>query len=70
MSFSQILLALLGVSVIGQAIFASYGLCFYMGFFWGPLHPVLPFLLLGIGVDNIFVIMQVSKGYLFIQSDL
>ncbi|XP_049805215.1 patched domain-containing protein 3-like [Schistocerca nitens] len=54
----RVYLSLLGVSIIGQSILASYGLCFYMGFFWGPLHPVLPFLLLGIGVDNIFVIMQ------------
>ncbi|GLH15770.1 NPC intracellular cholesterol transporter 1 homolog 1b [Gryllus bimaculatus] len=54
----RILLSLLGVSVIGQSILASYGLCFYMGFFWGPLHPVLPFLLLGVGVDNIYVLVQ------------
>ncbi|KAJ4445678.1 hypothetical protein ANN_12362 [Periplaneta americana] len=54
----RIYLSLLGVSVVGQSILASYGLCFYMGFFWGPIHPILPFLLLGIGVDNTFVIMQ------------
>jgi hypothetical protein len=31
-----------------------------MGFFWGPIHTILPFLLLGVGVDNSFVIMQVK----------
>ncbi|KAJ9585968.1 hypothetical protein L9F63_020382, partial [Diploptera punctata] len=54
----RLYLSLLGVSIVGQAIMASYGASFYMGFFWGPIHPVLPFLLLGIGVDNIFIIMQ------------
>ncbi|XP_021925965.1 Niemann-Pick C1 protein-like isoform X2 [Zootermopsis nevadensis] len=54
----RVYLSLLGVSVVGQSILASYGLCFYMGFFWGPIHPILPFLLLGVGVDNSFVIMQ------------
>nr|CAD7196796.1 unnamed protein product [Timema douglasi] len=51
-------LSLMAVSLVGQAILASYGLCFYMGFFWGPIHPILPFLLLGVGIDNTFVIVQ------------
>ncbi|GLH15775.1 Protein of unknown function [Gryllus bimaculatus] len=64
----RILLSLLGVSVIGQSILASYGLCFYMGFFWGPLHPVLPFLLLGVGVDNIYVLVQVSYNVFSLEN--
>lgn len=54
----RIYLSLMGISVVGQAIGASYGLCFYMGYFYGPIHPILPFLLLGIGVDDTFVVMQ------------
>ncbi|XP_012277603.1 patched domain-containing protein 3 [Orussus abietinus] len=54
----RIYLSLLGVSVVGQAIICSYGVCFYLGFFYGPVHPILPFLMLGIGVDDMFVIMQ------------
>lgn len=54
----RIYLSLMGISVVGQAILSSYGVCYYMGFFYGPVHPVLPFLLLGIGVDDMFVIMQ------------
>ncbi|XP_071449211.1 patched domain-containing protein 3-like [Hetaerina americana] len=54
----RVYLSLFGVSVVGQSIFASYGLCFYMNFFYGPIHPILPFLLLGIGVDDMFVIVQ------------
>ena len=29
-----------------------------VGLFFGPLHHVLPFLLLGIGIDDMFVIVQ------------
>ena len=53
-------LSIVGVSVVGQAILASYGLCFYLGVAYGPIHPIIPFLLLGIGVDDMFVIIQVS----------
>lgn len=54
----RIYLSLMGISVVGQALLSSYGVCYYMGFFYGPVHPILPFLLLGIGVDDMFVIMQ------------
>jgi predicted RND superfamily exporter protein len=54
----RIYLSLMGICVVAQALLSSYGLCFYMGFFYGPVHPILPFLLLGIGVDDMFVIMQ------------
>jgi predicted RND superfamily exporter protein len=40
--------------VMGMAV--SYSLCSAMGLFYGPMHTVLPFLLLGIGIDNMFVI--------------
>ena len=54
----RIYLSVMGVSVVGQAILSSYGLCYYLGYSYGPIHSILPFLLLGIGVDNMFVIMQ------------
>nr|XP_012227494.1 PREDICTED: patched domain-containing protein 3-like [Linepithema humile] len=54
----RVYLSLMGICVVGQALLSSYGLCFYMGFMYGPVHPILPFLLLGIGVDDMFVIMQ------------
>ncbi|KZC10954.1 PREDICTED: patched domain-containing protein 3-like [Dufourea novaeangliae] len=54
----RIYLSLMGVFVVGQAILSSYGLCYYLRYSYGPLHSILPFLLLGIGVDNMFVIMQ------------
>ena len=36
----------------------SYGLCSYFGFVVSPLHNFIPFLLLGLGVDDMFVIVQ------------
>ncbi|KAL0119259.1 hypothetical protein PUN28_009682 [Cardiocondyla obscurior] len=54
----RIYLSLMGISVVAQALLSCYGVCFYMGFFYGPVHPILPFLLLGIGVDDMFIIMQ------------
>ncbi|KAK2157172.1 hypothetical protein LSH36_196g03007 [Paralvinella palmiformis] len=54
----RIYVAFAGVICVGMAIIVSYGLCSYIGLFYGPLHSVLPFLLLGIGVDDTFVICQ------------
>jgi predicted RND superfamily exporter protein len=52
------LLALGGLTCIGLTIGVMYGLCSAMGLFYGPMHNVIPFLLLGIGIDDMFVIMQ------------
>lgn len=54
----RIYLSLMGVSVVGQAILSAYGVSYYLGYFYGPIHPILPFLLLGIGVDDMFVVIQ------------
>ena len=39
----------------------GYGLCSLFGLFYSAAHTVIPFLLLGIGIDNIFVITQTFK---------
>jgi predicted RND superfamily exporter protein len=52
------LLALGGLVCIGLTIGVMYGLCSAFGLFYGPMHNVIPFLLLGIGIDDMFVIMQ------------
>ena len=36
----------------------SYGFCSLCGLSYGPLHNIIPFLLLGIGIDDMFVTMQ------------
>jgi len=61
-SFSRInhkvWLAFAGVLCIGLSIGISYGLSSAFQLFVSPVHSILPFLLLGIGVDDIFVIVQ------------
>ena len=36
----------------------AYGFCSLCGLAYGPLHNIIPFLLLGIGIDDMFVTMQ------------
>lgn len=52
------LLSLAGMVVVGLSLGASYGLGFYLGVAFNDMCPVIPFLLLGIGVDDMFIIVQ------------
>lgn len=54
----QAFLSLMGIASVAMAILVSYGLCSAFGVFYGPVHSILPFLLLGIGIDDMFVIVQ------------
>ena len=40
------------------SFFYSYGVCSTIGFWYSPAHTVIPFLMLGIGIDDMFVIIQ------------
>jgi Niemann-Pick C1 protein len=51
-------LSMAGMNGVIMGIIVSYGLCSACGLFFGPMHSVLPFLLLGIGIDDMFVIVQ------------
>ena len=51
-------LASAGLVSIVFGLATSYGLCSYFGFVVSPLHNFIPFLLLGLGVDDMFVIVQ------------
>jgi len=51
-------LSMMGLASVGMAILVSFGLCAALGVFYGPVHSILPFLLLGIGIDDMFVITQ------------
>eukprot|EP00752_Nemacystus_decipiens_P003771 g3472.t1 len=53
---SRIVLSLGAIVTVGLSIGFSIGLAAYLGFFYTPLHTVLPFILLGLGVDDSFVI--------------
>lgn len=43
---------------VGLAIGSSYGLASLIGSFYGPVHQILPLLLLGVGADDGFVVVQ------------
>jgi hypothetical protein len=51
-------LALCGIASVGMAIVTSFGLSALLGEAYTPLHTVLPFILIGIGVDDMFVIVS------------
>ena len=59
-------LSLLGVVAILLGIAVSYGVCQLFGVWYGPMNSILPFMLLGIGIDDMFVIVQ---GLTNIQKD-
>mgnify|MGYP001283523882 CR=1 FL=1 len=48
----------MGMVLIGMSLGSAFGFCFYIGLWFGELHSSLPFLLLGIGVDDMYVIVQ------------
>lgn len=51
------MLGSLGLLSVGMAFISSIGLCSLLGVSYGPVHTSLPFLLMGLGVDDIFVMM-------------
>ena len=51
-------LTLAGVFGVIMGVIMSYGICSAIGLPFGPMHNVLPFLMLGIGIDDMFVIVQ------------
>nr|XP_012232571.1 PREDICTED: Niemann-Pick C1 protein-like [Linepithema humile]XP_012232572.1 PREDICTED: Niemann-Pick C1 protein-like [Linepithema humile] len=44
-----------GILCVGGAFILAIGLCSLIGIPYGPIHTSLPFLLLGLGIDDIFV---------------
>ena len=51
-------LSLGGILGVVMGIIVSYGVCSAIGFWYSPAHTVIPFLMLGIGIDDMFVIVQ------------
>ncbi|KAK7077774.1 Patched domain-containing protein 3 [Halocaridina rubra] len=56
------LLAILGLSCIAMATIVSYGLCSALDIPFGAINTILPFLLLGLGVDDMFVIISAFEN--------
>lgn len=51
----QFCLTSVGLFCVGIAFILAVGICSLIGIPYGPIHTSLPFLLLGLGVDDIFV---------------
>lgn len=47
-----------GIVNIGLAVLASYGFAAYLGLLFSPLMSILPFIMLGVGVDGMFVLQS------------
>ena len=69
---SKVLLASFGAACVGLSISVSFGLCAYLDailggaaadskLFYGPVHSCLPFLLLGVGIDDMFIIANAYR---------
>lgn len=43
---------------VGMAFVSAIGLCSAFGVSYGPVHTSLPFLMMGLGVDDIFVMIS------------
>ncbi|KAL3271630.1 hypothetical protein HHI36_022104 [Cryptolaemus montrouzieri] len=54
---ARIILGTLGLLSVGMSFVVGCGICFLIGIPYGPVHTSLPFLLMGLGVDDMFVIM-------------
>lgn len=51
-----------GIINVGLAVLSSYGLAAYLGLLFTPLMSILPFIMLGIGVDGMFVLTTALDG--------
>lgn len=51
-------MAFAALFLVGLATTAGFGLSSLFGLFFGPVHQLLPFVLLGIGIDDAFVIVN------------
>ena len=57
----------MGVVAAGLSMSAGIGLTSCFGLTWTSLHLIVPFLVIGIGVDDMFVILQTWNG---VQDDV
>ena len=54
----RIYLSIAGIFGVAMGLIVSFGICAVVRLDFGPMHNVIPFLLLGIGIDDMFVIVQ------------
>ena len=51
-------LSIAGIIAVVLGIVTSFGLAAHLGFFYSKMDQILPFLMLGVGIDDMFVIAQ------------
>ena len=48
----------MGICCCFLGLLTSYGICSGLGLVFSPMHAIIPFLFVGIGIDDMFVIVQ------------
>lgn len=64
------MLGSMGLFSVGMAFVCACGLCSIFGVKYGPVHTSLPFLLMGLGVDDMFVMMACWRRIQFKEVDI
>jgi len=54
----SVAIALLGICSIGLGIVSAFGLAQYLNIPYGNTHTILPFIILGVGVDGCFILVN------------
>jgi predicted RND superfamily exporter protein len=54
----RLYLSIAGILGVGMGLLIALGVSSVMGYPYTPMHSMLPFLCLGIGIDDMFVIVQ------------
>ncbi|XP_041359344.1 protein patched homolog 1-like isoform X2 [Gigantopelta aegis] len=58
----RVYVSLAGLLSVGLAILFAYGIATVFDVIYGPIQSIMPFLLLGIGVDDMFVVVEAWKN--------
>lgn len=64
------MLGSMGLFSVGMAFVCACGICSLLGVKYGPVHTSLPFLLMGLGVDDMFVMMACWRRIQFKEVDI
>ncbi|XP_025110029.1 patched domain-containing protein 3-like [Pomacea canaliculata] len=58
----KIYVSMAGIMCIGLAILFAYGLATALDVMYSPIQTIMPFMLLGVGVDDMFIVLEVWKN--------
>ena len=58
----RVWLSITGIAAVMMGVGTSFGLASFMGVFSTGMNQLLPFLMLGVGIDDMFVIMQAFEN--------